>query len=153
MFGLMERRRLAMYERTLRHAKTDAGNARILYVDALMRSLNMVCLAARVVADRPDVFQLRGTLAESLEEVPSAYLLDLDAILARSLKKPRLLQRSQASHQIPTLLNGLIYACLVETTKPKFAARAYAFRVDALSFMEPLLQEGREIMSGSEANR
>lgn len=153
MFGLVERNRLAMYERTLRHAKVDAGVAKILYVDALMRSLNMVCHAARITSQHPDVFQLRSTLGEAFDEIPSACLMDLDALLVRSIKKPRLSQRSQANYQIPTLLNGLIYAHLVEATKPKFAARAYAFRLDALSFLEPLYQEGQEILSGTEANR
>lgn len=153
MFGLVERSRLAMYERTLKHAKTDARSSRILYVDALMRSLNMVGQAARMTAQHPGVFQLRSTLVEAFDEIPSACLKDLDAVLVRSIKKPRLLQRRQANYQIPTLLNGLIYACIVEETKPKFAARACAFRVNALSFLEPLLQEGLEILSGSEANR
>jgi hypothetical protein len=149
MFGLVERSRLAMYERTLKYAKTDARNSRILYVDALMRSLNMVRQAARMTAQHPGVFQPRSTLVEAFDDIPSACLRDLDALLVRSIKKPRLSQRRQANYQIPTLLSGLIYACLVEETKPKFAARAYAFRVNALRFMEPLLQEGLEIMRGS----
>jgi hypothetical protein len=149
MFGLVERRRLAKYERTLRRAKTDVVGARILYADALMRSLNMV----RAAVQHPDALELRNTLSETIEAIPLPYLSDIDALLVRTIKKPRSSQHGQVYYQMPILLNGLIYAHLVEVTKPKFAARAYAFRLDALGFMEPLLQDGREILRRRGANR
>ena len=90
MFGLVERSRLAMYEGTLKHAKADAGVARILYVDALMRSLNMVRQAALMTAQHSDMFQLRSTLGEAFDQIPSACLTDLDALLVRCIKKPRM---------------------------------------------------------------
>jgi hypothetical protein len=145
MFGFAERGRLAMYDVTLRQAKTDAHEGTLFHMMALVVATGLLGTAARDAAGRPKTFTFQSTLGETLESIPSVYLSGIDAYMMRWIASPKL-GEDQAGYQMATLVNGLVFVRVVEVSRPALCFKAYSFRDSALSFIEPMYEVGMKIM-------
>ena len=144
MFGMIERSRLLLFERTLAHAIEDASSAATEYASALA-----IAIASwdRTVLDGAD-----QTVAGVVDSVPSALWRQLDS---------QLLQRSgyyaQAgnipAHHAFCIFNGLVFGRIVEISRPGLGNRAHRWRIGALSFAEPLFARPQRLFSRTWASR
>ena len=149
MFGFAERARLAMYEGTLRQAKTDASAGGMAHVGSL-------ALGIRGLGEAVEKFpwhgklQLRGTLGETIASLPSGVLSGVDLVLLNFLQ-PRLSGTNRTKYEMLALINGLVFVRIVEVARPSLTARAHTLRDATLHFAEPLFRMALEIAAGEAA--
>lgn len=159
MFGLMERGRLAMYEKTLSTAKrirtSDAH-----YIVGMADALSVLQLAMIRASSGPHELEYCDALSHTVSEIPSSLLSDIDQFLIRAIKPPTN-SHDEALYYMASLLNGLTYVRIVEVTQPSLRSRAHTFRDAALSFLEPIyhasvvmmLAEAHAMMSSAQEEK
>lgn len=116
-----------MCERTFAQTVADAGD------DALIHKLALAPILDWFV--RTTGVQLKGTLRQTIEAIPSAQLPLIDFHMVRSIV-PAASMEEMPSDQAVTALNGLVFVRIVEVSKPRLAQRARVLREDILDFYE-----------------
>jgi hypothetical protein len=140
MFGLAERGRLTMYEKTLAHTMVDAEEGAFFQRLALTPMLAWFFRTTGVEA--------RGTLRETIETIPSAYLAQIDCHLVRSIVAPENMDE-MPHYQALTALNGLVFVRVVEVSRPELAQRAQRLRESILTFYEPAYTMTLEMLASA----
>ena len=117
-----------MYELTLARTVAEAGDGAFFQRLALSPMLAWFCKTTGV--------EMRGTLRETIEAIPSAELSYIDCHLVRSIVAPASAE-ARTYYQALTALNGLVFARVVEVSQPNLAQRARQLREGILDFYEP----------------
>jgi len=148
MFGLMERARLGMYRSTLRQTISDVrSNGELLYGAGVMQAIALIGICVTQLGGAPSDFSVQESLAETIDDIPSAALPHVDSFFVENVKPTSFAQLP--FYQAGTLVAGLVYVRILEVSKPKFAVKATEFENDALVLLEPLFDFGLRIMRAS----
>lgn len=143
MFGLFERARLAMHERTLSGAIADAREgSRYMFADRYPIAMSGAAayLCEWIGRQRPGT-----SLWEIISEVPPSLLKIVDTTLLRAADMSLRDMDDKPGYHAFTILSGLVMSRVIEVSRPSLARRAVQYRVAALKFAEPLYERGMAI--------
>ena len=144
MFGLAERGRLLMYEKTLSQIHEDAGNGAFFQKLALSPMLAWFCRTTGV--------QMQATLRGTIEAIPSAELPYIDGHLVRSIVAPASMDE-MPHYQALAAINALVFVRVVEVGQPRLGQRARRLREGVLEFYEPAYTMVLEMLAAAESRR
>lgn len=134
MFGLLERARLAMHEKTLANAVQAAPGQEAEYAVAMAGAVAYLCEYTRQLPT-PNLWTVIARVEPSRVSIADTSMMRIADTFRREIG-------SESGYQAATIISGLLMSRVVEIKRPGLAERALRYRHVALGFAQPLYATG-----------